>query len=251
GEAIESKMVSRRIEGAQKKVEERNFEIRKNLLEYDEVMDEQRKRVYRFRQDILDGANCRTLIEEMIERQVDQHLDKYLDPAFGTDSFAIWVGSRLGVEFDGRDFKDLDFDTAESYAKDQAERMAETQVLDAIDENLPEEEDSKDWNWEALAKFANAHWQLSLRDRDLKKIGRERLDEALIQMAQEALQEADLREGATYLEKDFGLKTALDWVRYKFALELPLDEFRDLELPVFKQQVVEAAIEMYDQRELE
>ena len=37
-------MVSRRIEAAQKKVEERNFEVRKNLLEYDEVMDEQRKR---------------------------------------------------------------------------------------------------------------------------------------------------------------------------------------------------------------
>lgn len=41
GEAIESFMVTRRIEGAQKKVEERNFDIRKNLLEYDEVMDEQ------------------------------------------------------------------------------------------------------------------------------------------------------------------------------------------------------------------
>ena len=43
-------MVSRRIEAAQKKVEEHNFDIRKNLLEYDEVMDEQRKRVYGFRQ---------------------------------------------------------------------------------------------------------------------------------------------------------------------------------------------------------
>ena len=42
GEKIESRMVTRRIEAAQKKVEERNFEIRKNLLEYDEVMDEQR-----------------------------------------------------------------------------------------------------------------------------------------------------------------------------------------------------------------
>src|SRR4029077_3274298 len=46
GQAIESRMVSRRIEAAQKKVEERNFDIRKNLLEYDEVMDHQRKRVY-------------------------------------------------------------------------------------------------------------------------------------------------------------------------------------------------------------
>ena len=56
GERIESRMVSRRIEAAQKKVEERHFEARKNLLEYDEVMDEQRKRVYGFRQRILDGG---------------------------------------------------------------------------------------------------------------------------------------------------------------------------------------------------
>ncbi|MFM9059862.1 MAG: preprotein translocase subunit SecA, partial [Planctomycetaceae bacterium] len=59
GEAIESRMVTRRVEGAQTKVEERNFEVRKNLLEYDEVMDEQRKRVYGFRQAILDGEPCR------------------------------------------------------------------------------------------------------------------------------------------------------------------------------------------------
>ena len=51
---IESRMVSRRIDAAQKKREEYNFEIRKSLLEYDEVMDEQRKRIYTFRQQILD-----------------------------------------------------------------------------------------------------------------------------------------------------------------------------------------------------
>ena len=68
GEAIESRMVSRRIEGAQKKVEERNFDIRKNLLEYDEVMDEQRKRVYSFRQSLLDGAPPKEMIFEMIDK---------------------------------------------------------------------------------------------------------------------------------------------------------------------------------------
>lgn len=52
GEPIESSFVSRRISAAQKKVEERNFDIRKNLLEYDEVMDQQRKRVYGYRQKI-------------------------------------------------------------------------------------------------------------------------------------------------------------------------------------------------------
>ena len=51
-----SGMVTRRIEKAQKKVEEYHFDQRKNLLEYDEVMDHQRKRVYGTRQEILDGA---------------------------------------------------------------------------------------------------------------------------------------------------------------------------------------------------
>src|SRR6185312_1101857 len=78
GEAIESRMVSRRIEGAQRKVEERNFDIRKNLLEYDEVMDEQRKRVYSYRQRILEGASCRDLITEMIDREVDEAFKRFL-----------------------------------------------------------------------------------------------------------------------------------------------------------------------------
>ena len=113
GEAIESRMVSRRIEGAQKKVEERNFEIRKNLLEYDEVMDEQRKRVYGYRQRILDGANCKQLILEMIDEQIDRHLDQFLGRDYGTETFAEWAGKELSVELDARDFRGMDFADAE------------------------------------------------------------------------------------------------------------------------------------------
>ena len=79
---------SRRIEAAQKKVEERNFDIRKNLLEYDEVMDHQRKRVYGFRQDILDGGNCKVRILEMIDEQIDAAVDRFLADDYGPASFA-------------------------------------------------------------------------------------------------------------------------------------------------------------------
>src|SRR5207302_5501166 len=75
GQAIESGMVSRRITAAQKKVEERNFDIRKNLLEYDEVMDHQRKQVYGFRQRILDGGNPKLQIEDMFDKQVGLAVD--------------------------------------------------------------------------------------------------------------------------------------------------------------------------------
>ena len=251
GEAIESKMVSRRIEAAQKKVEERNFEARKNLLEYDEVMDEQRKRVYRYRQDILDGANCKTLILDMIDSQVRQHLGDFLRPDFGTETFSAYASSMLGVDLDARDFKNTEFKTADEYAKSEGERMAETQVLDAVDENLPETEEPSEWKWEALAKMANTRWNLSVRDRELKKIGRDGVAELLIDRARKAVHKIDLSDGEPYLDTDFPLRTGIDWIRNKFGIDFDIEECRDFELADFEQRVIAHAAESYAQREIE
>ncbi len=74
---LESKMVSKAIERAQGTVEDRNFEIRKNVLKYDEVMNEQRKIVYGLRQQILDGLDLKeealTIINRTIDRLIDTH----------------------------------------------------------------------------------------------------------------------------------------------------------------------------------
>src|SRR5512135_595483 len=112
GEAIESRLVSRRIEGAQKKVEERNFDSRKNLLEYDEVMDEQRKRIYSFRQRLLDGMPTKNTILEMIDQQVRDAAERFLADDYGAASFAAWVGQHLGIELSARDFKGSTFEEA-------------------------------------------------------------------------------------------------------------------------------------------
>jgi preprotein translocase subunit SecA len=217
GEAIESRMVSRRIEGAQKKVEERNFEVRKNLLEYDEVMDEQRKRVYRYRQRILDGVNCRDLITEMIAKQVEENLN------------AAAAGNILHVQLDPKDFRNTDFKDAQRIAVDEANRMAESQILDAIEENLPDDEDQSEWNWAALATTMNTRWGLNLRDRDLKKIGREDLSEELMNLAHHSIERVDLSPTARFLEPDFGVRTACAWLRDKFGVEMSADEAGDLE----------------------
>ena len=214
GEAIESRMVSRRIEGAQKKVEERNFEARKNLLEYDEVMDEQRKRVYGYRQRILEGASCKQLVLDMIRQQVAGRLDQFLARDYGTETFAKWAGKELAVEFEARDFRGLDFQDAQRYAMDQAERKAEGQIMDALEENLPTDaEDKSDWNWEALAKFANTRWHLAIRDRELKQVGREQLDTFLLEKATAAIAKVDLSAGREFLEADYGVRAACAWVK--------------------------------------
>jgi len=251
GQAIESRMVSRRIEGAQKKVEERHFEARKSLLEYDEVMDEQRKRVYSYRQAILEGTDCRQLILDMIRQQVEHYLSQFLAKDYGESSFAEWAGKQLGVELDARDFRSVDFQVADGYAKDLAERMAEGQVLDAIEENLPEDVEETEWNWEALAKWANSRWHLSLRDRDLKKVGRNEVSELLLEKAREAIHKIDLSAGAKFLEPDFGLQTVCSWVKYKFGLQLDLEEIRTLDPAAMINLVYSRAEKAYHEKEVE
>ncbi|MGD9126903.1 MAG: preprotein translocase subunit SecA [Planctomycetia bacterium] len=251
GEAIESRMVSRRIEGAQKKVEERNFEIRKNLLEYDEVMDEQRKRVYGYRQAILDGTDCRQLILTMVEEQIDHYLGQFFNRDYGTESFATWAGGILSVELDGRDFRNMDFVAAESFAKDQAERLIEGTILDAIEENLPEDADEDEWNWDALAKLVNTRWGISLRGRDLKKEGRETVDTMLIEKARSIVAGYDLSEGAPMLDEKFGIRTACNWVKHKFDFDMSFDECKDLEFPAFREKVLDHALLEYNEKEAE
>jgi len=250
GERIESRLVTRRIEGAQKKVEERNFEIRKNLLEYDEVMDEQRKRVYSYRQQILDGANCRNLILDSIRNQVDFYLDMFLQPNYAAESFAEWAGSKLSTPFESRDFHGLDFKDAELFIRDHAERMAETQVLDAIEENLPVDQEDE-WNWEALTKILNQRWNLNYRDRDLKRFGRDNMAEILIGQAREALSQIDLSDGEPLLDEGYAILTTIAWAEHKFGAHLKADDIRDIEPIQLKQLVLEQAEAIYGEKESE
>ena len=80
-------------------------------------------------------------------------------------------------------------------ARDEATRMAEGQVVDAIEENLPEEEEPSEWNWEALARMANTRWKLNVRDRDLKRLERGQVSEVLLADVRQAIEKIDLEEG--------------------------------------------------------
>ncbi len=98
GQAIESKMVSNAIARAQRKVEDRNFEIRKSLLEYDEVMDTQRKTIYGVRQEVLEGEGLKdkvlTMIEGCLDRSIRVHAD---DP----EGLSEWCLKTFGLEVKG------------------------------------------------------------------------------------------------------------------------------------------------------
>ncbi len=250
GEAIESGMVSRRIEKAQKKVEEWHFDQRKNLLEYDEVMDHQRKSVYGKRQQILNGRNPRAEILGMIRSQIEKATTKFLDADYGPASFAEFAGNRLGVEFEAREFRS-GYEEARKEALEKATSQAPTIIQELTEESLNPDEDPKDWKWSELCRAMNAKYGLNLAEKDLKKIDPEKLAEFLVAKAEEAVRTVDLTEGQRYLTRTYGVEALSDWVRQKFGVKVPTEEIGDktgAELNEFLYRKVHAA---YRQKDIE
>ncbi len=250
GQSIESRLVSRQIGKAQKRVEERHFDSRKHLLEYDEVMDHQRKEVYSARQRILHGANCKARILEMLDKQIDAALERFLDAEYGAATFAEFASNRMGVEFDGSDFERSDYTEAEKTARDKATRAIDTQVHEFLEENLGAE-DPKEWNWQALANQVNTRWGLKTSDRQLKQIGKDNLSEYLRDEANKAVEAINLEDGRPYLEDDWGLRSLCDWVRLKFQIKLNLEDLKGQSPTDLKTILHEAVMALYRQKEIE
>ena len=76
-EPIQAKILTGQIENAQKRIEGRNYEIRKNVLQYDDVMNEQRKEIYEQRRQVLDGENMRESILKMTDLIIDEAMDTF------------------------------------------------------------------------------------------------------------------------------------------------------------------------------
>ena len=116
GEEIRSTMVSRMIEKVQRKMEAHHFDIRKNVLEYDEVMDHQRKVIYGLRQSIIEGKDSRAVALDMLERVVHGMAAFHLSPDNGLpdpEGLAGVFERRTGVPVDPAEFKGKEaFDAA-------------------------------------------------------------------------------------------------------------------------------------------
>ncbi len=95
GEQIEHKMLSSAIEKAQQKIEGNHFGVRKNLLEYDQVMNEQREIIYEERRRVLDGESMRDAIYNMINEYIERTVDLYASPEAAASD---WDLDKLNIE---------------------------------------------------------------------------------------------------------------------------------------------------------
>lgn len=262
GERIESRMVTRQIESSQKKVEERFFEQRKHLLEYDEVMDEQRKRVYSYRQEILEGANCRALILDMIGKQVATNTEHFLKSNYRWESIVAWVQQNCGLELKPREVREMEADQLIAFLKDRADRQAYENIREQIEDNIPEGADQREQNWQALSKWINSNYGLNTNERELKKVGyltendpesldNGRLHDHLYQRALEAINRFDFSPVEVFLDEKWGRLSLCEWLRRQYGIEMTPDEFAGMSAEEATAPIQKKIVELYHRKEID
>ena len=105
GEAVESRLLTKQIERAQRKVEAHNFDIRKTLLEYDDVANDQRSVIYQLRNDILSSDNISDVISGISEEVIQDMVKQYIDPDVPEDQWDLEglskaINSEFTIEMD-------------------------------------------------------------------------------------------------------------------------------------------------------
>ena len=130
---IENRMITRSIENAQEKVEGRNFGIRKNVLQYDDVMNRQREIIYGQRRRVLDGESMRDYVVQMIGESIDNAFDQFLgDPVHDNwnlsglrDYFLGWLTGETDYHYTRDELQDLDKEELKEDLKNRAMEIYE------------------------------------------------------------------------------------------------------------------------------
>ena len=171
-EQIEHKMLSSAIEKAQKKIEGNNYGIRKNLLEYDQVNNEQREIIYKERRMVLDGANMRDSIYKMITDTVDHTVDMCLSDDVDQEEWDL--GEINAVLLPTIPLKPLTLEDVKGKKKNQVKQDLKEQAVKLYEEKeaeFPEAEQLRELERVILLKVIDQKWMDHIDDMDQLRQG--------------------------------------------------------------------------------
>jgi len=169
---IEHKLITRSIERAQKKVEARNFDIRKHVLEYDDVMNQQREVIYAERRKILRGEDLKEniffMLDKIIESEMDQYANAKLYPEEWTLDGLIEDAEKIYAP-EGK----LKKEELEAMSRDELEETLKTTARDAYAarEQLFGEENMRELEKVVMLRVVDNHWMEHLDRMDMLREG--------------------------------------------------------------------------------
>ena len=252
GDSIEHPMLSKSVGKAQRKVEERNFLIRKNILEYDEVMDHQRHEFYGMRQKVLEGRGVKEIIFEHIDEAVNDAVYRYLDRKFVANCIAEWVRENLSVSIDAdRIRRKGDREDLHTLIRIDSKEEAANLIDITLGEYLPEDGDAAgDWDKKSLVDWANASFSAHIRISEVQDATSEEIRKRLQAAADAAIDGADLGPLDQYLAPNYGEAELARWCNNKFNSDIKTEDFIDVEeLDSAVDHIMKKARDTYNERE--
>jgi len=251
GQPIYHKRISKGIAKAQKKVEERNFEIRKSLLEYDEVMDYQRKIFYSRRRDLLAGKSAKPVILEMIEAAITKQTKEMLERDYPLRSLIEWARVNFDVDLKLSQVVDAPPHEIEQLIKDRAKDNVRNDISISLGEYLEDYADPSTWDTAGLSKWAMNAFHVNLSINKIKSLTPQEIEEQLTEAAVEQVDKKDCASLAEFLRPDFALQRFVEWVRAKFDIPLSLEQLKDLKPEEVRTLLLEQTSAKYRRREIE
>ena len=173
GEQIEHKMLSSAIEKAQKKIEGNNFGIRKNLLEYDQVMNEQREIIYEERRRVLDGESMRDTIYNMMTEYVENMTDRFAAPDADSEEWDL-AGLELTLHGEIPMLKMPDAEEVKDMRQKELKHTLKERAVKAYEEKeaeFPEAEQLREMERVVLLKAIDTRWMDHIDDMDQLRQG--------------------------------------------------------------------------------
>lgn len=174
GEAIEHKMLTSAVEKAQMKIESNNYGIRKNLLDYDEVMNEQREIIYAERRKVLDGESMRGVVIKMIGDTVKEAVDKVIHDSIPADQWDIAELNNVLLPMIPMEALSTEKSSYEGMSKDKlVENIREKAVAlyEAKEKEFPEIEHLRELERVVLLRVIDRKWMDHIDDMDQLRQG--------------------------------------------------------------------------------
>ena len=171
-EQIEHKMLSNAIEKAQEKIEFNNFGIRKNLLDYDQVNNEQREIIYKERRQVLDGENMRDAIYNMIQDTVDSYVDMCFSDDVDSEEWDL--NEFNGVLLSIIPLQPLTVETVKGKKRDEIRHELKEEAVklyEAKESEFPEPEQLRELERVVLLKCIDSKWMDHIDDMEILRQG--------------------------------------------------------------------------------
>ena len=252
GDDIQSKMLSKSIIRAQRKVEERNFQIRKNILDYDEIMEHQRQEFYSLRQRAVEGRDSKGMIFEFVEDAAVDATNKYLNPSYPAECIAEFASEAMNcpIQMERLRGKDLE-DVLETIRKDALDE-SQHEINVTIGEYIPDGAEPVDLNVSGLQSWALERFGVEIPAQDVLENDPVALKNRLLEASRSRIEEADLSGVEQFLDPHYGEKELCAWVKRMLGLELKPETVAEKETG---EEVVEEVLDRvrsaYEKRELE